>query len=237
MWGGIITEVVCLSSDSCGKNYSQNGDINGLIISATFFFYSMYLFDAFILSSTIKYLKNIHDQDTINDLVNNKWRNMNNKNNSVQIQWKVTNYRLQDPKDDKSKRIETQSFEKSFEYKTVEDMSGLYEVNSYSKKPLIKLQFGKKLAFANKITETEYNNQLYDFVNKSKTDTQHRFDFEIIIDEFQERMICDTSESSLFFNKKFYLVITILGFSWFYRKYLDSKSDRKSFYIIKRISV
>lgn len=228
------------SETTCESPCFQYSDdsLDFIMIPLVVITYIIYLFDSFCRSSTIKYINNTYDWQTIEKMVNDDWRKAN-----MQIKWVVQNYHKRRTRDSnghtKTKRINTARFEKVFEYTNIEDLSGIYELRdkaeAYNAKSLIKLQFDTKLAFANQQTENSYNNQLYHFVTSSKTDVYQDFSMIKTIPGFQARVMCQT-QSVCCFNMAFYTIFSLLGFSWIYRVYLDAKSARKSFDIVKRIT-
>ena len=257
-WIGILWSVYCLIFADCYEycEYDFEGDCYSwgwkkkcdapcwqseeewysyMIYGGFGVIYLFYLVEAFLKASTAKYLNNVADSDTIESWVNQDWRK-----HRAEIKWIVQNYHTVTTTDSKgnsqTRRVNTQKFEKFFKYSSMEDVSGEYDLNqekSYGS-PLVKLQFEKKLEFSNVETENLYNNQLRMFAESSTTDVCQDFTMDIVIPTFQFRVMCQ-SGSVCCFNWGCYAFWTLFGFSWLYRLYIDSVSDRKSFSIVKRI--
>ena len=203
-------------------------------------FYFIYLSGAFCTGSTAKYLSNADYSKSIENLVNNHWRQ-----EKAAIVWIIQNFHnetiLDGKGNDRKSRVNTQRFRKKFGYRTIEDLSGRYDLERLKGKGsgLIKLQFKKKLVFANKETENLYNNLLHEFIMQSKKDLCQDFLLNIEIGQFEERIMCrnERAGDGPCFNWCCYLLWTLLGLSWFYKVWIDSMSSRKQFTIVKRISI
>lgn len=214
------------------------GDSNYTSIFALLFaiVYILYLIESLWKSKIREYLKQVIDSRIIENRVNYEWKTC-----KPQIQWILRCYHLVTTVHVNGSTSTTREYTatcvKYFEYGTISDDSGIFDLDEEKtrNKALIQLKFSKQFCFANGETERIYNKQLGDFILSSKSDIFQDFEFSFDIEGYGENIICKDVKACCF-DSFWFIVCVLLGFSWIYRVIIDCKSAKKSFKIMKRIA-
>ena len=124
-------------------------------------------------------------------------------------------------------KVVTHTEKEHFEFGNFYEISRMISDDIYHN-DMIKIKFGKNIVFGDSQTRNEYDRQLSIFISRNKhRDTCFSYVEYKEIPGFKDRMFSVNGEKhSCFVNWCWYIIFTLLGFTWFYRIWVESKCLR-----------
>jgi len=182
-----------------------------------------------VRSSELAYLQNVCTIETVEQYMERM------KAARPRVKWTMSCYHTQPTGLTSGTDVTTWTGTKYFNFSLCEDISETPE--NLHEESMVKLRVLKELAFKDELTKKAFKKMERDFLNANKhRDTSYRLKTHIDIEGYEPRLIFDTKKkrppwASPDWCRFFYFI----GLMWPYRIFLNSRVQRATLRIVKRI--
>jgi len=220
---------------SCDFPCSLNYKLGEWVFAVLALLYVFYIIEAFWCSSSLKYLKNIHDGEGILDYIDKLQKA------PPKIWWRVVCYHYHRYRDrngkSRRKKVVTHQAAAFYQFTTWRDDSMSKEgLDEYK---LTKFSSLKTFTFANPQTQNHYNWHAQNFRDANNRDRYQTFTYGVEIEGFEPKILVENVPGSrgTILSDTFYYVATLLGCTVCFRAYFGGQAGRKEYLFKKEISI
>jgi len=232
--GNAVCPAASSRSDGCGGS-KTDCDFpctfnQGAVITLPIVLYFLYLFEAFAVSSSFKFLCNIHEPSKIDEI----------HASPPHIWWKIQCSHLESSKDKDGntqvKRVVTHTATTEYQFISWDDISEEALLNEWR---LTKLKNESKWSFANDATREDYETKMEKFKADNKRDDDQIFTSGLKIEGFKEKMLIEAypGAGGSYISATCYVIASLLLCTTCYRMYFASVSGRKKHEFHKEVSI
>jgi len=209
--------------------------------------YSVYILNSFS-SGTARYLCNIYTVESAHDYVKriklvspSIWFSIECYHMETIVTkrtWRDSTGTLHTETDRETRKVVTYNGSEYFHFTEWQDISGEFGlIEAFN---LTKVTFDKAYYFGDNNTSQQFKTQRNDFIEANRhRDVNYNVNDHFQIDGYQDRLLSlyDTSKRPFWLNLGWYLLLSLLGFSWFYRVWMERACVKTSFTFKKRVTV